>query len=160
MNVKVVVADYHNSKHAGDLVSLLSHYANDPAGGAKPLSDFAKAHLPKRLSEIQGAFSILAYHDELAVGLVNCFQGFSTFQCKPLINIHDVIVLEQKRGHNIASLMLEQVEAIALQRGCCKLTLEILEGNRSAKKAYEKFGFNRYALDPVMGNAQFWEKMI
>ncbi len=77
-----------------------------------------------------------------------------------LINIHDVIVLDEFRGLNISQLMLEKVEQVALERGCCKLTLEVLEGNKVAQNAYVKFGFAGYALDPEMGQAMFWQKML
>uniref|UniRef100_UPI0035583619 GNAT family N-acetyltransferase n=2 Tax=Pseudomonadota TaxID=1224 RepID=UPI0035583619 len=56
--------------------------------------------------------------------------------------------------------MLAKVEEIARQRGCCKLTLEVLEGNEVAKAAYQKQGFDGYQLDPQMGRAMFWQKVL
>ena len=56
--------------------------------------------------------------------------------------------------------MLGKVELLARDRGCCKLTLEVLEGNAVARSAYEKFGFTGYELDPAMGKAHFWEKKL
>ena len=38
------------------------------------------------------------------------------------------------------------VEEIALERNCCKLTLEVLEKNYIAINSYKKFGFNQYQL--------------
>jgi len=64
------------------------------------------------------------------------------------------------RGQGLSTAMLQKVESIALQRGCCKITLEVLEGNLVARKAYEKFGFSGYELDPAMGKAMFWEKPL
>ena len=106
------------------------------------------------------AFSVLAFADEKPVGLVNCFEGFSTFACRPLINVHDVAVLPQFRGQGIARKMLGLVEAIALQRGACKLTLEVLQGNSGAIHLYETLGFAAYQLDPAMGQARFLQKLI
>nr|GFD20020.1 hypothetical protein [Tanacetum cinerariifolium] len=54
--------------------------------------------------------------------------------------------------------MLTKVEEIARQRGCCKMTLEVLEGNEVALGAYRKLGFSDYQLDPQMGRALFWQK--
>jgi ribosomal protein S18 acetylase RimI-like enzyme len=48
--------------------------------------------------------------------------------------------------------MLRKVEEVALQRDCGTLVLEVLEvleGNTIARKAYEKFGFSGYELDPA-----------
>jgi hypothetical protein len=56
--------------------------------------------------------------------------------------------------------MLQYVENIAVEKGCCKIILEMLEGNRVAKHAYLKFGFAGYELDPKMGKALFWEKTL
>ena len=103
---------------------------------------------------------MLAFISGEPVGLVNCFEGFSTFQCRPLVNIHDVAVVAQHRGLGISQKMLAKVEEIARQRGCCKLTLEALEGNTIAQNAYRKLGFAGYELDPVMGKAMFWQKAL
>ena len=89
-----------------------------------------------------------------------CFEGFSTFACKPLLNIHDIIVAKAHRGHGIAKSLLAKAEEIALSLGCCKLTLEVLEGNIVAQAAYKASGFAGYALDLKMGMALFWQKKL
>jgi ribosomal protein S18 acetylase RimI-like enzyme len=50
------------------------------------------------------------------------------------------------------------VENIARQRGCCKLTLEVLQGNRNAQEMYSKLGYVGYQLDAATGAALFWQK--
>jgi len=90
--------------------------------------------------------------------LVNCFEGFSTFACKPLINIHDVAVADAYRRRGIAQQMMRYVENIARERGCCKLTLEVLQGNRNAQQMYGKLGYAGYQLDAATGAALFWQK--
>ncbi len=138
----------------------MNAYATDPMGGGKPLSEEVKNNLAKELSKHPHAFSIISYVDGVAAGLVTCFELFSTFSCKPLINIHDVIVLEQFRGNGLSHKMFKKVEEIAISKGCCKLTLEVLEGNEIAKSSYIKFGFSDYQLDPKMGTALFWQKIL
>lgn len=160
MNIELIVADYNNPRHAQDLVFLLSEYASDPMGGGQPISQTTKDNLAVSLSKIPHAFSVICYVDEKPAGLVNCFEAFSTFKCKPLINIHDVAVSGAFRGVGISQRMLTKVEEIAKDKGCCKLTLEVLEGNAVARNAYIKYGFERYELNPEIGKAQFWEKEI
>ncbi|MGB5278594.1 MAG: GNAT family N-acetyltransferase [Gammaproteobacteria bacterium] len=160
MNLEVVQADYGKETHAAGIVMLLDSYASDPMGGGKPLADHVKANLVNELSKLPHAFSVVAYLDDQPVGLVNCFEGFSTFACRPLINIHDVIVLAAYRGHGISQRMLEKVEEIAREKKCCKLTLEVLINNTAAQSAYRKFGFSDYSLDPATGTALFWQKML
>ena len=154
------LADYRNSDDARALVSLLDAYASDPAGGGEPLSDFAKSHLAPALASRPQAFSVLAFDGAQAVGLINCIEGFSTFACRPLVNVHDVVVLVSHRGRRIGELMLALVEELAQARGACKLTLEVLDGNRSALALYQRCGFAPYQLNPAMGHAGFMQKML
>ena len=158
--ITVRLADYGHDDDARALVSLLDAYARDPAGGGEPLSDFAKTHLPVALAARPQAFSVLAFDGELPVGLINCIEGFSTFACRPLVNVHDVAVLASHRGNRIGERMLALVEQLALERGACKLTLEVLDGNRSALSLYERCGFAPYQLDPALGDARFLQKKL
>lgn len=153
-------ADYTNPAHAAALVMLLDAYASDPAGGGQGLSDFARANLVPGLATRPQAYSVLAFDGAQPVGLVNCIEGFSTFACKPLVNVHDVAVLASHRGRGIAEQMLAEAEVIARERGAVKLTLEVLSGNRSAIRLYERIGFAGYQLDPAMGSAQFLQKWL
>ncbi len=158
--IEVIDADLANLDHAAALVQLLAEYALDPMGGGKVLPDHVKTNLPIELAKIKTAHVILAYVDGVPAGLVVCLEGFSTFACQPILNIHDVIVSLPYRGKGLSKLMLEKAEAIALNLGCCKLTLEVLEGNHPAQTAYKAYGFNNYELDPQMGKALFWEKKL
>ena len=160
MALEIVRADYGNPRHARDLVFLLNHYAADPLGGGEPLSEFTKSNLIAELAKRPHAFSVLCYAEDAPVGLANCFTGFSTFKCKPLVNIHDIVVLKAFRGKGIGPRMLEWIEAFAREMGACKLTLEVLDQNDSAKTAYAKAGFSAYELDPTYGQAVFLEKTL
>lgn len=159
-SLRICRADYGDSVHAHALVSLLDAYAQDAAGGGQPLADEVKAHLVQELAARPQAFSVLAFDGRQAIGLVNCFEGFSTFACRPLVNVHDVVVLASHRGRRVGEQMLALVQQIARERGACKLTLEVLQGNRSATRLYERAGFAGYQLDPAMGNAQFLQKWL
>ena len=160
MKTEIIVADYFNEKHGIDIIQLLDAYAKDPMGGGKSLPLYVKENLVAKLSKIPYAFSLICYVNTAPAGLINCFDGFSSFACKPLINIHDVVVLSKYRGLGISQIMLHEVENIAKEKGCCKMTLEVLEGNKAAKNAYLKHGFAGYELDPDMGKALFWQKTI
>ena len=160
MEVAVIFADYSNPQHGKDICKLMNDYALDPMGGGAPLSNFVQRNLVKELSNIPHAFSVICYVDDQAAALINCFEGFSTFKCQPLINIHDVIVAKKFRGLGLSQQMLSKVEERAKERGCCKITLEVLEGNEIARNSYGKFGFAGYELDPQMGKALFWQKVV
>lgn len=162
-DVRVCRADYGRRSHAWALVTLLDAYARDPMGGGEGLSDFAMTHLVPSLAERPQAFSVLAFvgaEDATPVGLVNCIEGFSTFACQALVNIHDVVVLPAYRGRRIAQQMLDLVDVVARERGACKLTLEVLSGNTGAMQLYRRVGFANYQLDPAAGHAQFLQKWL
>jgi len=160
---RLVQADYANAVHAKALVDLLDGYARDPAGGAEPLSDYAKRNLPAAMLARPMMFSVLAFDDAMngmPIGLINCVEGFSTFACRALVNVHDVVVASSHRGQRVAQQMMARVEQLARARGACKLTLEVLSNNNSAIKLYRRVGFDNYRLEPTMGQAEFMQKWL
>jgi len=156
----IIRADYFDPEHSSAIGALLNAYASGPMGGARPLSEAVQATVAGELGKLPHAATFLCYADDIAVGLINCFESFSTFKAKKLINIHDVFVAIDYRGLGISRRLIAAVEALAIDRDCCKLTLEVLEGNTIAKKAYSNMGFNSYELDVATGNALFWEKSL
>ena len=159
-NLTVELADYADPRDAADIVALLEAYARDPMGGGEQLGQEVRDEVVPGLAATPGAFSLIARLDGEAVGLANCFTGFSTFIAKPLINVHDMTVLAGHRGQGIGKALLGAVEAEARRRGACKITLEVLSGNERAKALYVALGYRDYQLDPQAGHALFWQKRL
>ena len=157
---EIIEADLADPSHAEAMVELLNIYALDPMGGGKELPANVRKNLAFTLRARADVRVILAVVDGEAVGLTTCFEGFSTFAGKPLLNIHDVVIKPAFRRRGLSKKMFEKAEEIAVQLGCCKLTLEVLEGNAAARAAYSKLGFGGYELDPEMGKAMFWQKKL
>ena len=155
----ITLADYRDPRDAADVVTLLDAYARDPMGGGEPLREDVKARLAQDLAANPQAFSLLARLDDKAVGLANCFMGYSTFAAAPLVNIHDLAVMPGHRGAGIGKALLAAVEVEALKRGACKITLEVLSGN-PARHLYAREGYGDYQLDPATGHALFWQKRL
>jgi GNAT superfamily N-acetyltransferase len=160
MSIEIIEADLAITEHADAIILLMAEYARDPMGGGSSLSDYAKNNLISELAIRKAAHIVLAFVEDQPAGLIICLEGFSTFACQPLLNIHDAIVSLPYRGQGLSKMMLQAVEQIALDLGCCKLTLEVLEHNDIAQKAYQSFGFDSYMLNPEMGKALFWEKKL
>lgn len=160
MNIEIFTVDYHNAKHAQDLLKLLDTYATDIMGGGVPLSEYTRKNLIQTMAELPHLFSVLAYMNEEAVGFANCIESFSTFASRKIINIHDIAVKPGHRGKQISQRLLDHIEKTAIERNCCKLTLEVLEGNQIARNAYQKYGFSSYELSAETGRALFLEKKI
>ena len=57
------------------------------------------------------------------------------------LSIEAICVDEKNRRKGIGTFLLEKVKQIANEKGCTDLYLTVNEENKSAIKAYEKFGF-------------------
>ncbi len=139
--MKIVVADYQNQKHADEVVRLTDMYAQDPMGMDGPLPNATKIRLIDKLKELPHVFTLLAMKDDSAIGIANCFIGFSTFEAQKLINIHDLAVDPEWRGVGVGKQLLRGVQKKAKKLDCCRITLEVRSDN-PAKDLYERFGFD------------------
>ncbi len=163
-NIIVSELNFNDEADVNGFKFLLRHYSSDPMGGNSELNeDILKKNLIA-MHEKPFAYSFIAKiqndRHNLPIGLMNCFEGFSTFKARPLMNIHDFVVHENYRGLGVANLMLNFLENYCRKKQFCKLTLEVLEENHSAQAAYKKFGFKGYELMPQTGIALFWQKEI
>ncbi|MBS0357370.1 MAG: GNAT family N-acetyltransferase [Proteobacteria bacterium] len=163
-DLSIQPVDFDDEAQRNDFLDLLDHYMRGPTGSGKAMSDALRARLPDELRRRPTVLSFIAYWNKKgerqAAGLINCVEGFSTFAGRPLLNVHDIIVHEDFRRRGIATALLAHAEQVARERGCCKLTLEVLEGNTGARQAYLNSGFAGYQLDPAMGQALFMEKKL
>lgn len=160
MSNTILRADLSQTAHAKATLQLLDTYARDIMGGGEALSAHTRDHLIDALRTRPGVHVFLAFDADKPTGLAICIEGFSTFACAPLLNIHDFAVAPAYRGRGIARGLMAAVEAHARQLGCCKITLEVLEGNTTARQLYESVGFAGYELDPAMGKAVFLQKKL
>ena len=160
MGLHVAAVDLYDPVQAAIWLDLPDHYARDPMGGGEGLSDYAKLNLVHTIRQVPGFHGALAWLDGEAVGLIDCFAGFSTFAAKPLLNVHDIVVHASRRGQGIAQALLAWAGQRAGQLGCCKLTLEVLSNNVRAMAAYRRAGFVPYVLDPAAGHALLMQKYL
>ena len=151
----VSAANLHDPSHQAALVELLDLYAQDTMGGEQPLSAEVKAALPERLAALPNCRVWLAWEGDLPIGLCIAFVGFSTFQARPLLNLHDVAVRPGHRGGGIGKQLLAAAEAEARRLDCCKITLEVRTDNAAAQRCYAACGFA--AGTPVQ---EFWTKSL
>lgn len=153
--IQIVRGDLSRPEHQRAVIDLIDAYSRDPMGDGKPLPDDVKRRLIPGLREHPTTLVFLAYDGDKAIGIALCFRGFSSFHAKPLINIHDLAVLPEYRGHGIGKRLLDTVADHGRQIGCCKLTLETQEHNSKAQKLYGSVGFARDVHTPEAGGAIF-----
>jgi GNAT superfamily N-acetyltransferase len=146
MTLAIRAADLADPTDAAAVVALVNAYALDPLGGGAPLAADVQARLVPGLRAHPTSLVLLAFLADRPVGVAVCFFGFSTFQGRPLLNVHDLAVLPAARGQGIGRALLAAVEERARARGCGKLTLEVLDVNARARGLYARVGFADYAL--------------
>jgi len=144
---------------AAAVMAVLDSYASDPRGGGQGLSAEVRTRLIPGLRAHPTSRVWLAFDGDTAIGLCVAFLGFSTFQAKPLLNIHDLAVLPGRRGEGVGRSLLNAAEDHARETGCCKLTLEVQDDNTPARHLYERFGF-RNVVYGDSGPTRFLSKPV
>jgi GNAT superfamily N-acetyltransferase len=153
MSLQILQANLDEPLHQRAVVELLDLYAREPVAGGKGLADGVKAKLINELRKQQNRLVLLALVETEPVGIAVCFQGFSTFHARPLINVHDLAVHPEFRSRGIGRRLLEEVERIARQRNCCRITLEAYSVNPRARALYRQIGFQG---DDVTGETEYF----
>lgn len=154
-SVSFCFCDYTNETHCSQLAHLINQYITDPMGGGTPLSPFQQLRMVDGLANHPSCFVLFILVNGQITGLATCFINFSTFRAKPFINIHDVIIDKDQRGKGYGRLLVQKIEAVAKEKNCCKMTLEVREDNTNAQKLYKELGYG--SDDPAM---LFWVKEI
>jgi ribosomal protein S18 acetylase RimI-like enzyme len=154
-NITFAFCDFSNGEHCIRLAALINQYIADPMGGGTPLTYRQQLRLVDGLNNHPASFVLFILSDQQIVGLATCFINFSTFKAKPYINIHDILIDSEFRGNGLGKKLLEQIELIARERKCCKITLEVREDNQIAQNLYTELGFKD--VEPKM---HFWTKEL
>ena len=159
-DVRVVRADLDDPRHQAAVLAMMRAYARDPMRNGPDLPAEIHQAPVAGLRAHPTTLIFLAYRGDEPVGIVTCFVGFSTFAARPLINIHDLHVASDHRGHGLGRALLDAVEMEARRLGCCKLTLEVQENNDTALALYRRFGFVGGQYESSAGAVLFREKKL
>lgn len=159
-SVEIVEARLDQPDHARLVLELTDAYARDPIGGGKPLPPDVQAALIPGLRAHPTTLVLLAFVERRAVGLATCFWGFSTFAARPVLNLHDVVVLPESRGRGVGRALLRGIEARARERGAAKITLEVRRGNARARRLYASEGFAWSGEADEIGPDLFYVKRL
>jgi ribosomal protein S18 acetylase RimI-like enzyme len=155
MELSILNVNLKNPIHRNHFIKLLNDYINDPMGNNRPMR---KELAPKIISGLKKHKSFLGFFvlaDEDFAGLANCNVNFSTFQAKPIINIHDFVVAPEFRKMGAGNFLLNAIIKHATLNGFCRVNLEIREDNLIAKSLYKKMGFSE-----CVPRMLFWEKKV
>ena len=159
-NVTIVDADLARGEHQQALITMIDAYMSDPMEGGERPPDRIKRELVPGLRAHPACYVFLAYRGGWPVGFSICFLGFSTFNARPLINIHDIFVDSSVRGMGIGAMLLERIEARARAMNCCRITLEVRRDNHVARGLYRKVGFDQVVVGAERIPMEFWHKQL
>jgi len=159
-NVRVVDADLSRADQQNAFIAMFDAYMRDPMEGGAPPSEQVKRDVIPGLRAHPACHVFLAYRDDQPVGFSICFTGFSTFEARPLLNIHDIFVDSSMRGQGIGAILLARIEAKARELNCCRITLEVRQDNLVARGLYRKVGFDQVVIGPQRMPMEFWRKPL
>jgi len=157
---EIFQADLGKPEHAQALLGLIEHFAGDPMSGGMNLPIEVRDALIPGLKAHPTTLVFLARSGQDYIGTAVCFSGYSTFYAKPLINIHDLMVLDGYRGKGIGTGLMSAVEDKARQLGCCKVTLEVRDDNETAQVLYAREGFSCAKGDDLTVKYLYLEKLL
>lgn len=139
----VYEADLSENNNADMLFSLVNAYMADPMGGvATQLTVAQKGLLTDGLLKSPSSLIFFCKKGSNVIGASVCFVAFSTFLVRPLINIHDLIILPEYRHCGAGTALMVAIKEKARELNCAKITLEVRCDNLTAKQLYTKCGFS------------------
>lgn len=153
--MKHVMVDLKNDIHCKNLIRLMDEYMRDEMGTGKPMPVGFDYKLIEGLRHHVGYLGFFACVGNEFAALANCNINFSTWQAKPLLNIHDFLVDPSFRNKGIGLFLLKEIEEYAVDNGFCKITLEVRHDNYKAQRLYQKAGYG----DCIPAN-YFWENKL
>jgi ribosomal protein S18 acetylase RimI-like enzyme len=138
---RIEEADLDDPIQAAGLVHCIDAYAAEDMGGGHALGEDVKRELVPGLKLQPQRLVLLARSGADVVGAVVCFMGYSTFSARPRLNVHDLCVLAEHRGHGLGRRLMDAVLERARAAGCSAVSLEVRADNAIARRLYESLGF-------------------
>jgi GNAT superfamily N-acetyltransferase len=85
-------------------------------------------------------FCLIAESESVSAGFALYFFNYSTWLGRPGLYLEDLFVHPQFRGLGIGKALLQQVAAIAVEKGCPRLQWQVLDWNTPAIEFYRAHG--------------------
>jgi len=161
--LRVDPADLDRPADADAVLALLRAFALEPVSGGRDLPEAVRARLVPGLRAHSGSRIWLAWLDDpapAAVGVAICQIGFSTFLAQPTLNLHDLFVRAEHRGHRVGAALMHAVHEGAATLGCGKVTLEVNRDNAAAQRFYRRLGYRDGSPGERGDGVWFWHRPI
>jgi GNAT superfamily N-acetyltransferase len=136
LSVRIRLAGADDAAEIHRLICALAEYEREPdAVEATPES------LAAQLREEPPPWeALLAERDGRAVGLALFFHNFSTWTGRRGLYLEDLFVDESERGRGTGRALMREVARVAVERGCGRLELAVLDWNTPSIDFYKSLG--------------------
>ncbi len=84
---------------------------------------------------------LLAAAEDRPCGLLIFYQAYSSWAAAPTLMVHDLFVEAAFRRSGAGRALLAAAARAAEARGCCRMDVNVLAWNESARRFYARLGF-------------------
>lgn len=137
MSISVRSARPDDSSHILRLLRRLAAFEGEPDGVVITEEIIRRDGFgPHRRFEV-----LLAEVEAWPCGLAVTYLAYSSWKGAPSLVVHDLFVDEEARGSGAGSALLDAVADLAVEHGCCRMDVNVLEWNDKARRFYGERGF-------------------
>ena len=128
--------------HEAEAVARLIVEFRDHLGLEWPSANAFLAGVERLIEERDSAFLLAAPHeDSPPAGVAQVRFRYGLWWAADDCHLEDLFVRDAARGHGVGRALVEGVVALARERGCRRIELDVNEANDAALALYQSFGF-------------------
>jgi ribosomal protein S18 acetylase RimI-like enzyme len=151
LDTAIVRIDVENTEQRSQFERLFNEYSS-------ALSVSIESHVAKHLFELPYFSGFICYADGEAAAFAVCFESYSTYRAKKILNIHDFMVSSNYRGKGVGKALLNGIDQYCRENEFLKITLEVDKDNIIAQKMYRSCDYANYQV--VQKNLLHWQKYL
>ncbi|SON48374.1 Acetyltransferase family protein [Vibrio tapetis subsp. tapetis] len=148
---KTIRIDINNNLQRSQFNQLFNEYAKAVSANLDPL-------VTNKIFELPYFHGFLCYIEQQPVAFAVCFESFSTYRSKKVLNIHDFMVSLNHRGQGMGKILLAGIEQHCIEQDFLKITLEVDEDNIAAQKLYTSCRFEDHQV--ALKGLLHWQKYL
>ena len=151
LDTTVVRIDVASTEQCSQFEILFNEYSPG-------LSADIEFHVIKQLFDLPYFHGFICFVDNVPAGFAVCFESYSTYRAKKVLNIHDFMVSSSYRGKGMGKALLKGIEQYCCDHEYLKITLEVDEDNIAAQKLYSSCDYEDYQV--VLKGLLHWQKYL
>ena len=151
LNTSVVHVDVEEVEQYSLFEALFKEYSS-------ALSVEVESNIVRELFELAYFHGFICFAENKPAAFAVCFESYSTYRAKKVLNIHDFMVSESYRGQGMAKALLNGIEQYCHENEFLKITLEVDDENIAAKKLYSSCDYEDFQV--VLKGLLHWQKYL